>query len=101
VRSVNEGFFALSAAAKTVGLKVNEKKTKLIQVSKRPMTSSETKTGSYNFEIVQEFKYFGTIVKSDNNMDKELRNKIILCNKYYHEILSPIFSLNLGCIKHC
>jgi hypothetical protein len=40
--------------------------------------------GSYNFKIVQEFKYSGTTVTSDNNMDKELRNRITLANKCYH-----------------
>jgi hypothetical protein len=64
-----------------VGLKVNEEKKKFMQETKRPITSE---IGSYDFEIVQEFKYLGTIVTNDNNMDKELRNRIILANKCYH-----------------
>jgi hypothetical protein len=43
---------ALAAAAKTMGLKVNNEKTKFMQVTKRPITSSKTEIGSYNFEIV-------------------------------------------------
>jgi hypothetical protein len=36
VSSVKEAFLALSAAAKTMGLKVKEEKMKLIQITKRP-----------------------------------------------------------------
>jgi hypothetical protein len=50
VSSVKEAFLALSAAAKTI--RVNEEKTKLMQVTKRPITLSERDTGSYNFETV-------------------------------------------------
>jgi hypothetical protein len=63
-----------------MGLKVNEEKTKFMQVTKRPVTSSEIEIGSSNFEIVQEFKYLGTVA-TDTNMDKELRNRIIWANK--------------------
>jgi hypothetical protein len=59
VSSVKEAFLALSATAKTVRLKVNEEKMKFMQVTKRPITSSKTEIGSYNFEIVQDFKYLG------------------------------------------
>jgi hypothetical protein len=53
VSSVKEAFFALSAAAKTMGLKVNEEKTKFMQVTKRSVTSYKIEIESYNFEIVQ------------------------------------------------
>jgi hypothetical protein len=55
--SIKEAFVALSVAAKTMELKVNEEKTKFMQVSKIPVISSKTDTGSYNFETAQEFKY--------------------------------------------
>lgn len=35
-------------------------------------------------ECLGEFKYLGKKVTNDNNMDKELRNGIILANKCYH-----------------
>jgi hypothetical protein len=52
VISDKEAFLALSAATKTMGLKVNEEKMKCTQATKRPITSSEIEIGSYNFEIV-------------------------------------------------
>jgi hypothetical protein len=54
-----------------------------MQVTKRPITS-KIEIGSYNFEIIQEFKYLETVVTDDNNMDKELRNRIILAHKCCH-----------------
>jgi hypothetical protein len=44
--SIKEPFLALSVAAKTMELKVNEEKTKFLQVIKRPVTSSKTEIGS-------------------------------------------------------
>jgi hypothetical protein len=61
VSSVKEAYLALSAAAKTVRLKVNEEKMKFMQVTKRPVTSPKIEIGSYTFEIVQEFKYLGIV----------------------------------------
>lgn len=49
--SVKEEFLARSDAAKTLRLKVNEEKTKLMQVTKRPHHLRQI--GSYNFQIVQ------------------------------------------------
>jgi hypothetical protein len=76
VSSVKETFPSPSAVSKTMRLKANEEKTKLMQV-----TSSKTEIGSYNFEEVQTIKYFKTIMRNENNIDRELRNRIILANK--------------------
>lgn len=65
VSSVKEAFLELSAAAETMRLKLKERKNNFMQV---------------NSEIIQEFKYLGTIVLDSNNMFKELRNRIILNN---------------------
>jgi sorting nexin-29 len=94
VNSVKESFLAPSAAAKTMGLKVSEEKTKCMQATKRPTTLSKTEIGGYNIERTLEFKYWGKIVTNNNNMDKGSRNRIIMANKYYHglkENLSLIF----------
>jgi hypothetical protein len=47
-----------------------------MQVTGRPVTSSETETGSCNFEIIQEFKYLGKMVTSDKNMDRAQEQNI-------------------------
>jgi hypothetical protein len=52
VTSVKEALLALAAAAKTIGTKINEEKTKFKQVTKRLLTSSMIEIGSYNFKIV-------------------------------------------------
>jgi hypothetical protein len=53
-----------------------------MQVTKTPRTSSE----KLEAITVQEFKYLGTTVTNDDNMDKKLRNRIILANKCYYRL---------------
>jgi hypothetical protein len=77
--SVREALLALSYTVKVIGLKANEEKIEFMQVAKRPTTPKKN-TGSCNFEIVTKFKYLGKTVTNDNNMDKELINRIILAN---------------------
>jgi hypothetical protein len=55
-----------------MGLKVNEEKRKFMHATKRLIISSKLEIGSCNFEIIQEVKYLGKIMKN-------LRNRIILC----------------------
>jgi hypothetical protein len=77
-----------------------------MQVTKRPKTS-KIEIGSYNFEIIQEFKYVGSVVTNGNNMYKELRNRIIVAHKCYHGFKGKFklhfltLSPKLRCIKHC
>ena len=34
--------------------------------------------GEQKFDVVQQFKYLGTVVTNDNNLDKEIRYRISL-----------------------
>ena len=62
------------------------KKTKLMQVTSKPIMISELIVGEQKFEVVQEFKYLGTIATNDNNLDKEIRYRISLANNCYHRL---------------
>ena len=44
-----------------------------MQVTSKPIMTSELIVGEQKFEVVQQFKYSGTIVTNDNNLDKEIR----------------------------
>ena len=54
-----------------------------MQVTSKRIMISELIVGEQQFELVQQFKYLGTIVTNDNNLDKE-RYRISLANKCYH-----------------
>ena len=67
-----------------MGLTINEEKTKFMQVISKPIMISELIVGEQKFKVIQQFKYLGTIVTNDNNLDKEIRYRISLANNCYH-----------------
>jgi len=67
-----------------MGLTINEEKTKFMQVTSKPIMISELIVGEQKFKVVQQFKYLGTNVTKDNNLDKEIRYRISLANNCYH-----------------
>ena len=50
----------------------------------KPIMISELIVGEQKFEVVQQFKYSGTNVTNDNNLDKEIRYRISLASNCYH-----------------
>ena len=61
-----------------------KKKTKFMQVTTKLIMISELIVGEQKIVVVQQFKYLGTIVTNDNNLDKEIRYRISLANNCYH-----------------
>ena len=62
---------------------MNEEKTKFMQVTSKPIMIS-THSWRTKFEVVQLFKYLGTIVTNDNNLDEEIRYRISLADNCHH-----------------
>ena len=71
INSIKEAFLALSKAASNMRLTINEEKTKFMQVTSKSIIRSELLVGEQKFEVFQQFKYLGTIVTNDNNLDKK------------------------------
>ena len=59
-----------------MGITINEEKTKFMQVTSKPIMISELIFGEQKFKVAQQFKYLGTLVTNDNNLDKEIRHRI-------------------------
>ena len=76
---------------------INEEKTKFMQVTSKPIRTSELIVGEQKFEVVQHFKYLGTIVTNDISLDIEIRYRISLENNCYHRLKHQLRSqfLNL------
>jgi hypothetical protein len=55
-----------------------------MQVTSKPIMIPELIVEEQKFEVVQQFKYLGTIVTNENNLDKEIRYRILLANNCYH-----------------
>ena len=67
-----------------MGLPINEEKAKFMQVTSKPIMIPELIVEEQKFEVVQQFRYLGTIVTNDNNLYKEIRYRISLANNCYH-----------------
>jgi hypothetical protein len=56
------------SCSKDNGIESKWRENEVYASNQKTYTSSKIETVSYNFEIVQELKYLGTIVPNDNNM---------------------------------
>jgi hypothetical protein len=64
-------------------------------------TGKYLNVGNYRFEKVTEFKYLGTTIFCDNNLDIEIHHRLLLVNRYYHglkkQIKSHYISIKMKC----
>jgi len=69
----------------TLGLKINEKKTKYMRLSAvevRRRVQSIT-IGQYSFEGVKDFVYLGSSLNNSNNISEEIKRRIMAGNRVY------------------
>jgi hypothetical protein len=85
----------LEAAAKQTGLTVSCEKTKAMVQSRRMGYGHALSVGCYDFEIVQEFKYLGSIVTEDNNEMSEIHQWIAAANRAYFALKDVMKSANV------
>jgi sorting nexin-29 len=81
---VKEAFIKLNNEAQKMGLNINEEKTKYMEITTKPTKNKYLNVGNYRFEKVTEFKYLGTIIFYDNNLDIEIHHRLLLANRCYH-----------------
>jgi hypothetical protein len=82
-----ETFNKIETEAKKFGLKVNDMKTKIMQLTRNRIIHSETlMINNHVFKIVDEFKYLGSTVNDNNNISNEIRYRIMLGNKCYFDL---------------
>lgn len=96
---VKEEFLKIESAAVKIGLKVNESKTKYMTTSRterRDRIGQNVTMDQYNFERVQEFKYLGATITLDNNMTKEINNRIQSANRCCFALQKIIRSKNVS-----
>jgi len=76
----------LITKSKEIGLEISESKTKYITVDKSDQSREEGDllTGNMKFEKVDEFKYLGTILTSDNNNKTEINRRLHAGNGCYY-----------------
>ena len=96
VAEMRKSFLELERAAKNVGLEINASKTKVMMASTSEARirgiGSRISTGNHNFEVVQEFKYLGSLVNKNNDFSTEIKKRILLANGCYFGMIKYLKS---------
>ncbi|PSN47875.1 hypothetical protein C0J52_01235 [Blattella germanica] len=66
------------------GLKINVEKTKYMLVTKKENNTNSIKINDYTFDQVQEFTYLGSKLNSENNVGREIKQRITNENRTYY-----------------
>jgi hypothetical protein len=82
VHTVKENAEALVVATKGIGLEVNADKTKYTVMSRDRNAGRDdsVKTDNSSIEMVEEFKYLGTMLTDQNSILEEIRSRLKLGN---------------------
>jgi hypothetical protein len=90
VQDVEETLVASTNQRKRFGLEINEQKTKFMRLFRKPYNGSgNIKLGTYEFEVVSEFIYLGTLLTNNNDLNPGIKKRILHANRAYHT-LTPI-----------
>ena len=63
-------------SAERIGLKIIEDKTKVMKVSRAERQMDYLQLGELNLEVVDQFKYLGSMVTSRNDIKEEVKMRI-------------------------
>lgn len=88
-----ETLIDLDEAAKGVGLRINETKTKIMtQTRHRTSRGQNTAIGESNIENVDKFTYLGTDLSKNANENEEIKRRLHIANRAYYSVLLIIKS---------
>lgn len=88
-----EVFTSLVEQTNKLGLEIHGKKTKFMIVSWKPYDENEyVKLFTYNFKIVKDHAYLGTIVASKKELRWEVEKRIRNANRAYYAFLPALKS---------
>jgi hypothetical protein len=74
-------FTTLKNEASKYGLLINENKAKYMKCTRKQVTGNKLEIDTNSFELVQSFKYLGSIVNQSNTIEEEIKERIITGNK--------------------
>ena len=81
--ALKEAFLSLERAAGTVGLKINEEKTKYMTTRVNKHQPKHFQIEKFNFETVQSFTYLGSVLDVNIDNSVEIRKRLLLANKCF------------------
>jgi sorting nexin-29 len=103
-RDVKEAFIKLDNEAQQMGLNINEETTKHMGITVKPTKSKYLSVGNYRFEKVTEFRYLGTMISDDYNLDIDIHYRLLMAKRCYHGLkkqnhITSAQKLKANCIK--
>jgi hypothetical protein len=88
---VREAFENLERTSREMGLLTNEGKTKYMEVT-RPEGQKVFQVMNHAFELVNDFKYLGTLVTNSSQMTAEINHGIRIANRRCHGLKDSLKS---------
>jgi len=74
----------IESEARKKGLRINENKTKYMEVTRAANNSDHLRCGKYEFEHVKKFNYLGSQLNQTNSTSSEIRDRILSGNRSYY-----------------
>lgn len=83
--AIKESFIEMEREASKEGLLVNEEKTKYLTLDRKQgsRVGQNITIDTYNFEVVQSFKYLGSILNVSNDVEEEVKMRISQGNRSF------------------
>jgi hypothetical protein len=106
IDTIKKNTDTLIDASKEVGLEVNTRKTKCMLLSRHQNAwkNHDVKLANRCFENVEQFKYLGTTITSQNLIQEEIKRRLNPGNACYHSIQnllsSRLLSKNIKKLKY-
>jgi hypothetical protein len=83
-QTIIDTFNKLKDQSQQFGLVINEQKTKLLFCTRKSYKPDSMKTDDLQLEQVMSYKYLGSTVNSNNSIEEEIKERIVLGNKAYY-----------------
>ena len=74
----------IESEARKRGLRINENKTKYMDVTRAASNSDHLRGGKYEFEHVKDFTYLGSQLNQTNSTSSEIQARILSGNRCYY-----------------
>jgi MarR-like DNA-binding transcriptional regulator SgrR of sgrS sRNA len=84
METLNEVHMQMQTAASAIGLEININKTKYMRTKKgNEVVKSDITLHGQTFEEVDNFKYLGALITSQNEVEADIKGKISAGNRCY------------------